>query len=423
MIPTTATITPEAAWPTTQSALRELLGIDKIDNEATPKCHGQCKTKKRCKTPISRGNFDHVTRLLDQIVHCGSVSASKSVLLQVSQLIMCKKNHRDQAPQRLSLWETILKPLEIVVVKKEVEDDTLTTRVEDVVKLPDTETIAVKHEVFPKSQKSAPKTTHRRTSQSTPSAPMKPSTSCPTSIPSKQSSLQTSSSKHEFEDFGPHWTTIAKNKCMKKLLLRPLKKSEKSSDGFIYVYTFPETYRDAHPYIKIGYAHNVDKRMRDWKTQCGYDSKLFGQFTAEHYVKVEKLVHCQLRNQRKREKGCPTCHVWHQEWFKIDSPTACMNIMMWTSWMRQKPYDDEGKLQEKWRVRIEGLDMTDPSCWELLTKGVFDDDADESELSEEGDSFAWSNDDESEFSGHDDLEDVDIDECERSLTEDKCGNE
>jgi hypothetical protein len=88
--------------------------------------------------------------------------------------------------------------------------------------------------------------------------------------------------------------------------------------------------------------------------------------------------------------------------------------------MRQKPYNDDGTIQEKWRKRIEGLDMADPSCWELLTEGVFDDDEDESELSEEGDSFAWSNDDQSEFSEDDGFEDSDNDVFGTSLTNDGC---
>jgi len=159
--------------------------------------------------------------------------------------------------------------------------------------------------------------------------------------------------------------------------------------------------------------------MRDWKAKCGYEPKVIVQFTAEHYVKVEKLVHCQLRNQRKREKGCPTCHVSHKEWFKVHSMTASSNIMMWTSWMRQKPYDDEGELQEKWRTRVESLDMTDPNCWKLFATGVFDEDTEDSELFEEGDSFSWSSDDQSEFSGDDSLEDPDIYESEPCLINDR----
>ncbi|GKU01642.1 unnamed protein product [Fusarium langsethiae] len=419
MIHTAATTTPETVWPITASALRELLNIDNGDNL---KCHGQSKsTSKRCRSPISQSNSKEIARLLDQIIDHGNFSASESSLGRLAPLTMCRRYHQSQASPRLLLWETILKSLETVTFEKEVEDDSPTTHRENLSRPLDSETVAVKHEVLVKNEKSTSKIIDHRTSQPIPSTPTKASISSTLSTSSKQSPPKASTLKHEFEEFGSAWTVIEINEHIERLLLRPLLDTEKQSDGFIYIYTFPETYHDANPYIKIGYAHNVEKRMKNWKAQCGYDSKVLCQFTAEHYVKVEKLVHYQLQNQRKREKGCPTCHVWHKEWFKIDSPTASKNIMMWTGWMRQKPYDDDGNLQEKWRKRIEGLDMTDPNCWELLTKGVFDEDVDESELVEEGDSFAWSNDDEPEFSEDDSLEELDNAVFEVSLTDDECG--
>ncbi|KAL6921814.1 hypothetical protein ACHAPO_010040 [Fusarium lateritium] len=417
MIPTVVTTTSKIAWPTTASALRELLNIDDGDKL---RCHGQPKkTGERCRSPISQPNSKKITRLLDQIVDHGSFCASESLLMEMASLIMCQRNHQNQASQRILLWVAILKPLETVAFKKEDENDPPTTCKEDGPESLGTDIVAAKHQVLSQSKKSMSKITNDHTSQPIPSTPTKISISS-ASATSKQPSPKVSTLKHEFEDFGDAWTVIEINKRIRRLLLRSLLDTEKKSDGFIYAYILPETYRDANPFIKIGYARNVEKRMKDWKAQCGYDSKVICQFTAEHYVKVEKLVHHQLRNQRKREKGCPTCHVSHQEWFKIRSPTASKNIMMWTSWMRQKPYNDDGTLQEKWRKRIEGLDMTDPSCWELLTEGVFDEVEDESELSEEGDSFAWSNDDQSEFSEDDGLEDSDDDMSEISLTDDGC---
>ncbi|CAF3566726.1 hypothetical protein SNK03_003365 [Fusarium graminearum] len=420
MIPTTATTTSKTGWPTTSSALRELLNIDNGNNI---KCHGQCQsgknTGKRCGIAISKINSKKIASLSDQIVDHGSFCASESLLSEMALLTMCPRFHRNQASGRLSLWETILKPIKKVAFKKEDEDDSLTTHKEDVSESLDADIVEVKHKVLSKNEKSISKITNHHTSQPIPSTPTKPFISSTPSTPSKQSPPKVSTPKHEFEDFGPAWTVIKINKDIRKLLLRPLLDTEKKSDGFIYAYLFPETYRDANPHIKIGYAHDVEKRMKDWKAQCGYNSKVICQFAAEHYVKVEKLVHRQLRNQRKREKECPTCHVSHQEWFKTKSTTASKNIMMWTSWMRQKPYDDDGYLEEKWRTRIEGLDLTDPSCWEMLTEGVFDDDEDESELSE-GDSFAWSNKDESEFSEDEVLDDLDNDVSEVPLIDDRC---
>lgn len=98
--------------------------------------------------------------------------------------------------------------------------------------------------------------------------------------------------------------------------------------------------------------------------------------------------------------------------------TASKIIALWTGWMRREPYDEEGNILDKWRVRIEGLDMADPDCWDLLIKGLFDDDVEESELSEEGDSFAWSSDEQSEISGEDTLEGYYIDKSEISFSND-----
>ena len=409
MIPTTATATLRTTWPTTVSALRELL---EIDGGGQFVCHGQSLSKKRrCGQIISKRNIQLISSLLNDVLEHESFSASESILDRLAHLIMCQRNHQDQARRRLSSWEKILKPLETVLVKKEDE--------EEIKEPPKTETVAVKHEVNTKNEEPATKTTHRRISQSIPSTPAKISIPSTPPTPHKNSASKVSYFKHEFEDFGDPWTITKINKHMKNDILRPLLKSEKQSDGYIYAYTFPETYRDPDPYIKIGFAQNVDQRMKKWKAQCGYEPKVIVQFTAEHYVKVEKLVHRQLWNQRKREKGCPTCHVWHNEWFKVHSMTASSNIMMWTSWMRQMPYDDEGKLQEKWRKRLESLDMTDPDCWKLFATGVFDEDTDDSELFEEEDSFSWSNDDQSESSGDDSFEDPDIYESEPCLINDK----
>ncbi|KAJ4125025.1 hypothetical protein NW768_009366 [Fusarium equiseti] len=416
MSSTTATTTPRTTWPTTVSAIRELLEVDGGDQLV---CHGQSLSKKRrCGQIISKNNIQLITSLLNDVLKHKSFSTSESILDRLAHLIMCQRNHQDQAPRRLLSWEKTLKSLETVVVKKEDEDDIPITDEEDTKEPPKAEIIAVRHEVNLKNEETATKTTHRRISQSIPPTPTKNYIPSTTPTPDKNSTAKDSHFKHKFEDFGDPWTITEINKHMEKVILRPLLDSEKRSDGYIYAYTFPETYRDPDPYIKIGYAKNVDQRMRDWKVKCGYQPKVIVQFTAEHYVKVEKLVHCQLRNQRKREKGCPTCHVSHQEWFKVHSMTASSNIMMWTSWMRQMPYDDKGELQEKWRTRLEGLDMSDPNCWELFATGVFDEDTGDSELFEEGDSFSWSSDDQSEFSGDDNFEDPDVYKPEHCLIDD-----
>ncbi|SPJ73709.1 uncharacterized protein FTOL_03439 [Fusarium torulosum] len=405
MIPTTSSTAPQEAWPSSSSTLYKLLGIDlSIDTY----CRGYTKTEARCKMRISKANCAVITQLLEQIVLIGSFAAAQSMLTQVAHMVMCQRYHQGKGPGRLLLWESILKPLEAVIIKKEDEESKPLSKT-TTEKVPVfTSAVAVKQEIIPKNETPKSDTTSCRTSQPSPSTPTKTS---PKSTLTKQTASTDSKSKHVFENYGLPRSIEHINEEIKKKLLRPLSETEMRQAGHVYIYTFPESYHDPHPYIKIGYAKDVKKRMAEWKSKCGYPPELLGQFPAEHYVKVETLVHAQLWNQRKREKdGCPTCGVKHHEWFKVDTMTINKNIGLWTSWMRQQPYDDKGVLQDKWRIRIESFDMANPNCWELLATGVFDEDAEESKLTEEGDSFAWSRDEQSDFSEDDILEEVDTDD-------------
>ncbi|KAF9766571.1 hypothetical protein IL306_001003 [Fusarium sp. DS 682] len=409
MTPTTSKI----AWPTTTAVLCELIGID----TDVKKCHALTKKdKRRCRYKISQSNSALITCLLEKIIIHGSFSSAQTELEEVSNLIMCKRFHQEEGPPLLLKWEKILKPLEVVLIKKEDTEYTLESEEETVRVSPTTPVMLLKQEVQVKSETPKPNTNFRCTSQSPPSTPTK--SSLKPLLP-QQHTPKTPKTVHEFEDFSRARTSLEINKAIKKLLLCSLLDQEKKVEGYIYLYTFPESYHDAQPYIKIGFAQNVDRRMQSWKYQCGYEAKVLGEFLAEHYVKVEKLVHAQLWNQRKREKGCPTCNIRHHEWFKIEFTTASKIIAQWTHWMRQMPYDDEGNILDKWRLRIEGLDMNDPDCWALLANGVFDDDAEESELSEEGDSLSWSGDEQSELSEDDSPEGLDTDKPEVSFTDDE----
>ncbi|KAJ4267476.1 hypothetical protein NW762_003583 [Fusarium torreyae] len=411
------TTTPTAAWPSTVSALRELL---QIDNGRKLYCHFQLpKANRRCRTDISLSNSILITHLLEQIVVLGSYTAAKSLLAQVASLVMCQRWHQKEGSPRSLLWEGILKPLEAKTIKQEVQEDAPKSDKETIQVLSSAHAVAVKKEPGSKDETSTPKATSRRRTQSSPSTPTK---SSPRLRPSKETPPKNPEFKHKFENYGRPLNTTDKNKAIKKHLLSPLAQKERESEGYVYIYTFPETYRIARPYLKIGYAQDVEARMARWKAQCGYRPRVLGQFTADHYIKLEKLVHAQLYSQRKREISCPNCGVYHKEWFDVDLMTATMITTLWATWMRRQPYDDEGNLQEKWRVRIEGLDLSDPDCWMLLINGVFDDDdADESEISEEGDGFAWSSDDQSEFSEEEILELSDV-ESGFSDTDDEYGD-
>lgn len=352
-------------------------------------CHGKTlkNNNPRCTINISKADCNEAARLLDQIVELGSFKAAESILSKLAYLIMCKNKrvgHGDKfGPIRISDWRVKLESIPIPSVEDEEQDDTSSEdEVEDDSPTP------------PSSAWHSDAETDEETStqEDTPDL----ATQTPSSTTNSPKTTKQAKVAHKFERFSVTRSTTFINKKIRRLLLRPLLKTEKYVDGYIYTYTFPESYHDAAPYLKIGFAKDVQARMACWETHCRYRPKVLVQQSADHYVKIEKLVHAQLINQRKVEAtGCPECGIRHNEWFSASSLDASRAVSLWASWMRQMPYDEEGQLKGKWKARIEGLDMSDAACWEELVNAIYVDDEDD--LSEE-DEFQWSTDDESHHS-------------------------
>lgn len=104
--------------------------------------------------------------------------------------------------------------------------------------------------------------------------------------------------------------------------------------------------------LKIGRANNVQRRMNEWKRQCGYDLSLVRYYPyvqsgsgAEprkmpHSHKVEKLIHIELQGlgMRISDRGaCESCGREHKEWFEVDaSKDGVMRvdeaIRRWSDW-------------------------------------------------------------------------------------------
>ncbi|KAI8669047.1 hypothetical protein NCS57_00718600 [Fusarium keratoplasticum] len=373
-------------WPATASALRELLDMD-VCHSMT--CHGktQKKDNSRCTVNINKNDCNKAAKLLDQIVELGSFKAAESILSELAYLIMCKNKrvgHGDKfGPIQISEWRVKLESIPIPSVEDEEQENTSSEdEAEDYSPTP------------PSSAWHSDAETDEETStqEETPGL----ATQTPSSTPDSPKTTEETKVVHKFERYSLVRSTTFINKKIRKLLLRPLLKTETYVDGYIYTYTFPESYHDAAPYLKIGFAKDVQARMACWETQCAYRPKVLVQQSADHYVKIERLVHAQLINQRKVEAtGCPVCGIRHNEWFSASSLDASRAVSLWASWMRQMPYDEEGQLKGKWKARIEGLDMSDAACWEELVNAIYVDDEDD--LSEE-DEFQWSTDDESHHS-------------------------
>ncbi|RSL70744.1 hypothetical protein CEP54_001591 [Fusarium duplospermum] len=380
-------------WPSTASALRDLLEVDACHSLT---CHGNTKEESnpRCTNKINKADCNEVAKLLDQIVELGCFKAAESLLSKLAYLIMCKNKrigHEDKfGPGRISDWKVKLESIPSPSVEDEEQEEDTSSKYEAGDETEDDDSPTPPSSAW---HSDAETDEENSTQEDTPDLAFQtPSSTSDSPKTTKQVKVV-----HKFERYSITRSTTFINKKIRKLLLRPLQKTEKFVDGYIYIYTFPESYHDAAPYLKIGFAKDVQARMARWENQCKYRPKVLVHQSADHYVKIESLVHAQLVNQRKVEAtGCPECGIRHNEWFSASSLDASRAVSLWTSWMRQMPYDEEGQLKSKWKARIECLDMSDAACWEELVNAIYVDD-EEDDLSEE-DEFQWSTDDESHHS-------------------------
>lgn len=362
--------TPLTVWPTTAAVLRDVFSID-----SGPKlcCHGVTTKQKRCRIGVSKANSALVSELLEQAVLKGSWKAALSILTKLARLIMCQTFHQDHGDKWLLKWQKKLEstqqasPTEVQNQRKpskgHAKDVKAVQAAPQLLQVPSTPKIKVEDDSGLEDEALVDTLMldakpHRRRSSSDSSILASPSSTA----------LRAAGPKHTLEPFGLPRTTIKTNRTIKRLLLRDLTKKEhrpgSSTRGYIYIYSFPTNYRDLHPYLKIGYTSDIDRRKGDWRRKCGYTPEVLGEYPAEVYIKVEKLVHAQLWNARMREPECPGCKGKHIEWFDIEVWKASAAVSMWAQWMRFEPYDKEGKLREGWRLRLEELDLSDAHCWE-----------------------------------------------------------
>ncbi|CAK7224513.1 hypothetical protein SBRCBS47491_005577 [Sporothrix bragantina] len=118
--------------------------------------------------------------------------------------------------------------------------------------------------------------------------------------------------------------------------------------------------------LKIGRANNVQRRLNEWKRQCGYNLSLLRYYPyiptsgssgsdvtggglvprkMPHSHKVERLIHIELAGAGLRVAGgekCEVCGKEHREWFQVEATRNAVAavdeiIRRWSDW-------DEGRL-------------------------------------------------------------------------------
>lgn len=118
--------------------------------------------------------------------------------------------------------------------------------------------------------------------------------------------------------------------------------------------------------LKIGRANNVQRRMNEWKRQCGYNLSLIRYYPYQpsspaaspavsprrgsaptspgvprkvpHANRVERLIHLELAEYRAKENGkCDACGREHREWFEVDAKRERVKevdgvVKRWVEW-------------------------------------------------------------------------------------------
>lgn len=380
-------------WPQNPSELRNILGISP---GPTRTCHGTTQKKASCKRPISGDNSCRIDALLLDIVLEGSATAANPLLRRLAGLVLCQTvYHQKLVRSVLERWEKALpEPTESEDESEDSEyatdagedtdagDDTDATddtdytdddedyvSVDTISAKPEDPKAASPEDLKPIKAEIEPDTERLQS----PPASLQPKLSKVVDIKlSATASISkticqtptTTGDKHTFVTFGAPRTIVQLNKSVRRLIRRPLfPDSELPGQGFIYVYTFPERYRLRSPHLKIGFSKDVPKRMVEWERLCGYKPSVLSTYSAELYVKIEKLVHAQLWNERRKELSCPTCSKCHLEWFKVRESDVSQLISLWTTWSRLEPYDDTGCLKKEWVDKLDEVDLSDPECW------------------------------------------------------------
>lgn len=141
--------------------------------------------------------------------------------------------------------------------------------------------------------------------------------------------------------------------------------------GYIYIFCLAENPgfvkigRTKDP-IESGNEHPIDCRKKQIERCFTYNLEIISSdddfSLVENHTRVERLVHLELRNYRRRFP-CPCRQVshdgdakdaWtnHGEWFEISSQKAAEVVTRWRNWMSTEPYLD-GNLKPREKAKID----------------------------------------------------------------------
>ncbi|KAL5358756.1 hypothetical protein BJX96DRAFT_50718 [Aspergillus floccosus] len=187
-----------------------------------------------------------------------------------------------------------------------------------------------------------------------------PSTPCKASNASAPSTPN--SGYHEGEESrltvkpNPPKTLVGAVSDICEMIRKPFSSADRDGPGYAYVFYDPSEDGDMY---KIGQSKYVSKRENLYKRKCNMEGWVttsrprFG--TIWGHERLEKLAQKQLGNSNFKFKCF--CGTEHEEFFKGEKETALDVLDVWTKWLWQRPYDDNGQLKPFWEDRLELLEL------------------------------------------------------------------
>ncbi|GES63652.1 hypothetical protein ATEIFO6365_0007033900 [Aspergillus terreus] len=136
---------------------------------------------------------------------------------------------------------------------------------------------------------------------------------------------------------------------------KPFSKADRKGPGFAYVFYDPSDDGDMY---KIGQSIRVPKRENYYKNKCqieGWEMTSRPRIEAIWgHERLEKLAQKQLGNFNFKF-DC-FCRTKHEEFFMGNKEAALAVLEIWTKWLWQRPYDDDGNLKPFWEDRLKLLE-------------------------------------------------------------------
>ena len=144
-----------------------------------------------------------------------------------------------------------------------------------------------------------------------------------------------------------------------KLMKKPLKRCKDPTRGYIYALSI-ENYPG---YVKIGYTgDSISSRLEAIEKCVSYKLRRYDDndyYRIPHYQRLEKLIHAELRNERRKfdcrcvkKATANDCSRIHGEWFAISQTEASVVINRWRRWISTDPYTG-GTLRPSEQLKID----------------------------------------------------------------------